>query len=164
MKEHLSKAYLHLLASAAGLDLGDWGNDYDGVDTTIKSHVDYYPFRLQPAIDVQLKCTGQDRATRSDTIAWSLETRTIKYYGAPNRSNFAIFCVLVVAGGPGLWLTRNMDGLLAHSHMYWIRGKDLPKPGPGEKQVVHFPKANLLDSAKLLDLMEEASKWQPSFG
>lgn len=40
MREQLSKAYLHMIASSAGLDVGDWGTDYCGFDVTLSSSVD----------------------------------------------------------------------------------------------------------------------------
>ena len=161
MREHLSEAYLQMVASAAGLTIGIWGDDYDGVDTTLKSKVDYAPGSLGPKIDIQLKCTGQERAVREDTIAWQLETRTIAYLRATHRSNPALFCVLVAPDGPGLWLTHDTVGLLAHSHMYWLWGTDLPEPILSQdKQTVHLPKANLINPKSILELMEEASQWR----
>jgi hypothetical protein len=161
MREHLSEAYLHMIASAAGLTLGAWGDDYDGVDTTLKTKVDYAPALSQPKLDVQLKCSGQRSIVRRDTIAWSLETRTVAYLGAANRGTASLFCVLVAPDSPGQWLTQNLSGLLAHSHMYFLRGADLPAPKlHQETQTVHLPKSNVLNPRTILDLMEEASRWR----
>ena len=163
MRENLSEAYLAMVASAAGLTLGSWGNDYDGVDVTLKSKVDYTPGSLHPKIDIQLKCTGQERAVREETIAWALEPATVKYLRAKNRSNPGLFCVLVAPDEPGWWLSHNVDGLLAHSHMYWTWGCDLPTEKPAQKhQTVHLPKRNLINPQSLLDLMKEASAWLPT--
>ena len=161
MREHLSEAYLQMIASAAGLTVGDWGDDYDGVDTTLKTKVDYFPNKLQPKLDVQLKCTGQKKRLQTAThVSWSLERRTIEFLRASNRSDAALFCVLVAPGEPGFWLTKNLNGLLAHSHMYFLRGPDLPEPKPKQKkQTVKIPLANELNPQSLLDLMEEASRW-----
>ncbi|MDR7086861.1 hypothetical protein J2X11_001700 [Aeromicrobium panaciterrae] len=64
MKENLSKSHIQMIASAAGLDLGEWCQDYDGFDVTLSSSVDYSPARYGPKIDVQLKCTGQEAVDR----------------------------------------------------------------------------------------------------
>lgn len=161
MREQLSKAYLHMIASAAGVDLGNWNTDYDGIDVTVKSRVDYAPNTLGPKIDVQLKCTGQEKAVRDETVAWSLETKTVQYLRAPHRSNPGLFCVLHAPEGPGLWLSHDLEGLLAHSHMYWLWGSDLPEPKlDQDKQVVHLPKQNVMNPQSLLDLMEVASAWR----
>ena len=162
MKENLSKAYIHMIASAAGLDLGDWNQDYDGFDITLSSGVDYSPALYGPKLDIQLKCTGQESVVKADHISWSLETRTIDYLSRPNRSTPAAFCVLVSGAEYWEWLELDAAGLLAKSHMYWLRGQDLPAVKEGQsKQTVHLPKSNLLTPASILDLMEEASRWRP---
>lgn len=160
MRENLSRAYLNIVASAAGLTVGDWGNDYDGIDTTLKSKVDY-PKSLHPKIDIQLKCTGQEAAVHANHIAWALETKTVAYLSAEHRSNPGMFCVLVAPDSPGLWLTHDPAGLLAHSHMYWLWGKDLPAAKLDQKkQTVHLPIDNLINPKSILELMEEASTWR----
>ncbi|MEA9986071.1 DUF4365 domain-containing protein [Subtercola sp. RTI3] len=160
MKEELSKAFLHLLASATGLDVGEWGQDYDVRDVTLKSRVEY-PDLSDAGIDVQLKCTGQESVERADTIAWSLSKRTITRMTKTMRATPFLLCVLVTDADSAYWLDANVDGLLARSHMYYLWGHDLPAPiETQESQTVHIPKANVLTPARLLDLMEEASKWR----
>lgn len=162
MKEDLSIAYVHMLASACGLTVGSWSQDYDGRDATLSSSVDYYPAMYGPKIDVQLKCTGQEAIDRVGTVAWSLDTRTYDLISRRNRSNPALFCVLVVPPEAGHWLTLSPDGLLARSHMYWQWGHLLPSVKAEQKtQTVHIPKSNLLTPRVMLELMEEASTWQP---
>lgn len=162
MKEQLSEAYIHMLASAAGMTVGHWGTDYDCKDVTVSSSVDYTPDLYQPGIDVQLKCTGQQSVSKPTTIAWSLDTRAVDKMSRKNRSNPALFCVLVVPPLVGHWLHHDPQGLLARSHMYWIWGHQLPVAKlTQEHQTVHLPKTNLLTPQSLLDLMKEASKWIP---
>lgn len=161
MREHLSESYLQMIASAAGLTVGSWGNDYDGVDTTLKTKVDYSPNKLQPKLDIQLKCTGQRQLQSTTHVKWRLETRTIAYLRAANRADASVLCVLMSPGDPGFWLTKDMSGLLAHSHMYFLRGPDLPEPKlEQKKQTVKIPLANELNPKSLLVLMEEASRWR----
>jgi hypothetical protein len=163
MKEELSVAYMHMLSSATGLTLGDWSQDYDCMDVTLSSSVDYSPHLYAPKIDVQLKCTGQESVNRADTIAWSLDTRAYDKMSRLNRSNPILFCVLVAPAEAGYWLESNAQGLLARSHMYWRWGHDLPPLTQGQQsQTVHLPKANVLTPKSLIDLMEEASRWLPT--
>ncbi|WP_374206610.1 DUF4365 domain-containing protein [Microbacterium sp. KSW4-4] len=166
MKEELSKAYLHALASATGLDVGSWGQDYDVRDVTLSSSVDYASQggMYGPKIDVQLKCTGQESVAGPNTIAWSLDVRSIEKMARLNRSTPALFCVLTTNARAEQWLHHDTDGLLSRSHMYWMWGKDLPAVAPGSASVtVHIPRSNVLTPASLLELMEEASRWQPTF-
>jgi hypothetical protein len=160
MKEELSKAFLHLLASSTGLDVGVWGQDYDVRDVTLKSRVEY-PDLVDTGIDVQLKCTGQQAVDRTDTIAWSLSTYHISKMRKTMRATPFLFCVLVTDADASYWLESTIDGLLARSHMYYLWGHDLPIPiATQESQTVHLPKVNKLTPATLLELMEEASKWR----
>jgi hypothetical protein len=166
MKEELSFAYLHMLASATGLDVGTWRQDYDVRDISLRSTVDYADLTQDglsdAGIDVQLKCTGQERVDRDDTIAWSLSQRTLGKMNRTNRTTPYMLCVLVTPADAGFWLNSSVDGLLARSHMYYQWGHDLPLLIAGnESQTVHLPKANVLSPATLLELMKEASTWRP---
>ncbi|MDT9591615.1 DUF4365 domain-containing protein [Nocardioides zeae] len=162
MREEISKAYIKVLASVTGLTVGEWGQDYDCMDVTLSSGVDYSPDRYGPKIDVQLKCTGRKNATKQNTIAWSLDTRSVAKMSKLNRGTPALLCVMVTAVDYWDWVHLDQTGLLSKSHMYYLWGHDLPalKSSQGH-QTVHLPKANLLSPAKVLELMEEASKWQP---
>lgn len=162
MKEQISRAYVHMVASAAGLTLGAWGTDYDGIDVTLRSKVDFggVSGSLGAELDIQLKCTGQESVVRAETVAWSLDARTAKILRAPNRYSLGVFCVMVVPTDPGFWLYHSTDGILARSQMYWIRGQDIPSPGNNESVTVHLPKKNIFTSKNALDLMEESSKFR----
>ena len=161
MKEELSMAYVHMLASATGLDIGTWGQDYDCRDVTLQSSVEY-PDLVDASIDLQLKCTGQETVQRKNSIAWSLDKRSVAKMTRTHRATPYLFCVLVAPADPEVWLTHNADGLLARSHMYWLWGHQLPAPIPTQQhQTVHVPRVNVLTPASLLELMEEASRWRP---
>jgi len=165
MKEELSMAYVHMLSSACGLTVGTWSKDFDCRDVTLSSSVDYSPNLYGPKIDIQLKCTGQESVVRSNSVAWSLDTRAYGKMSKLNRSNPALFCVLVTDADVGLWLRHDREGLLARSHMYWHWGHDLPPiRSAQDHQVVHLGKSNILTPSTLLILMEEASEWSPSMG
>lgn len=162
MKEEVSRAYVHMVASAAGLTLSDWRTDYDGIDVTLRSKVDYSEAGgcLGPQVDIQLKCSGQERVVHENHISWSLEVRTLRYLRDPNRFSLGVFCVMIVEDDdPGLWLRHDTDGLLARSQMYWVKGEDLPEPKLNQvKQTVHVPRENLFTAGNALLLVEESSR------
>lgn len=163
LKERLSIAVVGMLASTAGLDAGEWGMDYDGRDVTLSSSHDYSPDTYGPSLDLQMKCTGQQRAMRADHVAWQLDARTTTYLAAPNRHSMAVLCVVVVPKHPGHWLDLHDEGLLAYCRPYFLRGQDLPQIPHGQTtHVVHLPFANLLTAPVLLDLMAEAARWRSS--
>lgn len=163
MKEELSRAYMNMVAGAAGLQLGTWSQDYDCMDVTISSLVDYRPDRCAPKIDAQLKCTGQVNIQRDNHIAWSIDVRTVERMSKRNRANPMLLCVLVTPAHYSDWLHLDDYGMLAKSHMYWLWGHDFPDAITGQRtQTVHLPIANRLTPASILGLMKEASKWQPT--
>ncbi|NRG40126.1 DUF4365 domain-containing protein [Rathayibacter sp. VKM Ac-2835] len=161
MKEELSKAFVHMLASAAGLDVGTWGQDFDVRDVTLKSRVPYDELE-DAGIDVQLKCTGQESVVHEEFISWKLTPTHVEKLRRTHRATPYLLCVLVTEHEVGHWLHHSVEGLLARSHMYYIWGRNLPEPVSGQdKQTIRLPKANVLTPASLLELMEEASKWRP---
>ena len=161
MKEELSMAYVHMLASATGLTLGTWSQDYDCRDASLSSSVDY-PHIVNAGIDIQLKCTGRVDIQREHEIAWSLDRRTVSKMTITRRSQPTMLCVLIAPSEAEYWLESTVDGLLAKSHMYWLWGHDMPSPVLSQDhQTVHLPRVNLLTPASLLERMEEASRWTP---
>ncbi|WP_182976880.1 DUF4365 domain-containing protein [Arthrobacter cheniae] len=161
MQEEISKAYVHMVASAAGLTLLDWKTDYAGIDVTVKSLVDYQCVGgYQPQFDLQLKCTYQDNnSAAGDTFSWSVDGPTHRKVTHPNRSVPATFAVMVIPEEPGVWLSHNKEGVLARSHMYWLRGSDFPELPAGQKsKTLTLPKTNLMTASAMLMLMKEASE------
>ncbi|MQY24441.1 DUF4365 domain-containing protein [Nocardia macrotermitis] len=143
MKEELSRAYVHMLASSCGLTVGEWSQDYDCTDVTLSSSVDYSPNMYGPSIAVQLKCSARRLMRRDEGIALALDARAYDRMSRTNRSNPALLCVLAVPVEVGRWLELGADGLLARSHMYWRWGHEFPalKDGQGSR-TVRLPRAN----------------------
>ena len=161
LKEKLSIAVIEMLASTAGLTVGQWGMDYDGRDVTLSSSHNYSPHTWGPSLDLQMKCTGQERALHDDHVAWQLDARTSRLLAAPNRQSMAALCVVVVPEHPGHWLDWSADAMLTYCRPYFLRGQDLPTLPAGQaSHVVHLPYVNLLTAPVLLDLMGEASEWR----
>lgn len=161
MQEEISKAYVHMVASAAGLTLQRWDTDYGAVDLTLKSYVDYgAPGGYQPAFDVQLKATYQDLGT-GDSFGWPINRRTHEKLTNPNRANLSCLAVLALPEEPTLWLNHDTAGLLARSHMYWLRADGFPDLRPGAESVtVTIPKGNRFGPKEALEFMEEAGhRW-----
>ncbi len=164
IKEQWSRATLDAIAAPVALDVSSWKTDYDGFDVTLRSDHDYGPTGVYgPKLDIQLKCTSQQRVLRDDHVAWQLDARTAGKLSTPNRGTMAILCVAVTPEHPGHWLEWPEGGLLAYSRTYFLRGSEIAVPGVGqESQVVHLPYANLLTPISLRSLMEEAANWVAS--
>lgn len=162
MKEELSMAYIHMLASSTGLTVGTWTKDFDCRDVTLSSSVDYSPNQYGPKIDIQLKASGREDISRPKSIAWSLDTRSYRKLSKRNRSTPSLFCVLRLPDDAGFWLRCDREGMLARSTMYWLWGHEFAPQKPNQKnQTVSIPKHNTLTPSSILELMEVASRWQP---
>lgn len=162
MKENASKALVELIAATTGLTVSGWSADYDAFDITISSSHDYEPDGdYGPKIDVQLKCTGQERAQRDDHIAWSLHRRAFDKLSRRNRANMAALCVVVVPDLPGHWLSWTEEVLMARAEPYFLLAQDFPAALPEQDtQTIHLPRANRLTPVSLQGIMETASKWR----
>ena len=136
--------------------------DYDGFDVSLKSSVDYGPSGglLGPGLDIQLKCTGQQQVVKPDHVTWSLKRKTFSLFtsliGALQRYSVSWS---FLHDAPGYWLRHDDEGLLARSHMYFLRGSDFTKATKNKHQILHLPKENLFTPGNLLMLMEESSMW-----
>ena len=161
MQEEISKAYVQMVASAAGITLQRWDTDYGAVDLTLKSLVNYpVPGGYQPSFDVQLKATYTDLGNKDD-FPWPVDRRTHEKLTAPNRNVLACLAVLSLPKEPYLWLNHDKEGLLAKSHLYWIRATDIPPLQSGAKSVsARISKLSRFGPKEMLEFMEEASrKW-----
>lgn len=162
IKEQWSRATLDAIAAPVALDISSWKTDYDGFDVTLRSDHDYGPAGVYgPKLDVQLKCTSQQRVLKDDHVAWQLDARTAGKLSAPNRGTMAILCVAVTPEHPGHWLEWPESGLLAYSRTYFLRGTEIEPLAVGQESgVVHLPYSNLLTPLSLRSLMEEAASWR----
>lgn len=159
MQEEISKAYVQMVASAAGVTLTRWDTDYGAVDLTLKSLADYgVDYGYQPQFDIQLKATFTDLGQDS-TFKWQVNRRTYEKLTHPRRSTPACLAVLSLPETPQLWLNHNVDGLLARSHMYWVKASDMTKIKDGAKSVsVKIEKSSRLGPKEVLEFMKEASQ------
>lgn len=159
MKEEISKGYIQMVASAAGLTILRWDTDYGAVDLSLKSYVDYgHLGGFQPSIELQLKATAQDLGNRDD-FAWSIDRRTHEKLTHPHRNIPAFLTVLALPEDPALWLNHDEEGILARTTMYWVRAAELPSMDQDAQSVtVRIPKSNRFGPTEVLTLMEEASR------
>ena len=153
MKEQFSLSYVHMVASAAGFSIKNHATDYDGVDITIFSSVEYETYYC-PQFELQVKCTSQRNVVRQG-IAWQMEARPFRKLTSRKRFIPAYLGVLIVPGDPGTWLEQDQERLLTRSRMYWQQATRLGEieDAAGSK-TVHLPLTNLFDVPQLRRIME----------
>lgn len=153
-KEQFSRAYVHLVASAAGFSIRSHATDVDGVDITVVSSAQYET-RYCPQFDLQLKCTSQRDIFRDEYATWRMEAGPFRRLTNPKRYIPAYLAVLVVPADPELWLDQDEDRLITASRMYWQRAADLGELREGQQtKTVYLPRSNLFDVPQLRGIMK----------
>ncbi|MDR6439100.1 hypothetical protein J2790_004275 [Paenarthrobacter nicotinovorans] len=153
MKEQLSLAVVSMVVTGAGMSTLSWSTDMDGIDTSVRSHVDY-PNVYGPTLDIQLKCTSSGWRDKGTHIEYQISRRLYEKMCNPKRHSPAVFCVTMVPEDATSWLNHDVEGLLARAHSYWQAARDFPPLGEGRESVtLKVPKANEFTPAQLLSMI-----------
>jgi len=154
MKQQFSLAFVQMVASAAGCSVKEHKTDYDGVDITIVSSMDYIK-HFGPQIELQVKCTSQQRLRTPTTMKWKLEADRFRKLTNPKSYLPRFIGVLLVPAGPSSWLSQDEGQLLTKSRLYWERASELGTIEDGrDSKIVHLPRSNILNVAQLQDIMK----------
>ena len=153
-KQQFSFAYVRMVVAAAGCSVKTHTTDYDGVDITIASSVDYATYYC-PEFELQLKCSGQQDLYRDDgTVAWPMKKKPYDKLTNPKRFCPAYLGVLVVPSDPDAWLEQDERQLVTRSRLYWAKAADLqPASEDGQSRTVCLRRSSLFDVPQLLDIM-----------
>jgi hypothetical protein len=154
MKEQFSLSYVHMVASAAGFSIKNHATDYDGVDITIFSSVEYETYYC-PQFELQVKCTSQRNVVRQG-IAWQMEARPFRKLTSRKRFIPAYLGVLIVPGDPGTWLEQDQERLLTRSRMYWQQ-----PPASGRSRTPQAARQFTCRSLICLTSLSCAASWSP---
>lgn len=160
MQQQLSLASISSVIATAGLTLGRWETDYDGVDLSIRSYAKY-PECTGSTIDVQLKCTTQASVLKQDALSWSLESSTHNRFTDPDRIELGVLVVLLVPVTYDDWLHQDERRLKAKGCMYFSSADEWDPIGDGaDSKTVHCRRSDILTSDALLQLMHKAAKFR----
>jgi Domain of unknown function (DUF4365) len=162
IESELSYAYLHAVASKAGLicKVGNRHDDNYGADALIE-YFDEIPnyWRRAVSVKVQLKATINRGAETDTHISYSF--RGIKQYdnlrtnvGEPYR----ILVVLFLPKEPIEWLRVSQDELLLKQAAYWVCLYGADKTENDTGVTIYMPKANLLTPESLIKLCQEMGR------
>ena len=124
IESELSYAYLHAVASKAGINCksGNRHDDNSGVDAI----VDFagplgHPYLTEVQINIQLKATVKEPATVGDFYSYALNG--IKRYNQLRKQESEVYRVLVVLfldTDTDKWLTCTADELILKKSAYWV--------------------------------------------
>lgn len=158
IKEQLSIAHLHAIASRAGFTCDAPGTDQQSVDLTIgsKEYIDRSSDYSCAKIDLQLKSTSS-ADLRNDTLAFRLKLKNYDDLRETKRFVPIMLVVQVLHRDPNEWLAVDEDSLLLKHCCYWYSLKGLPSIET-DQTTIHIPRSQVLSPTSLLQLMIRASR------
>lgn len=148
-KEHISRAYLHAMATRAGYTIANWNVDKDGVDATIRHR--------GLMVDIQLKCTCVPVTTKSG-YGYRLDKRTYDLLRDAARSAPGYLVLMIVPEDISEWIVLDARHLLLACHAYWARVQDRPALSGTQSTMIDLPSQNVLSVDSLRMMFVDAGK------
>ena len=166
IESELSYAYLHAVASSAGMSCspGNRHEDNNGIDATVTA---WGPFQNggyleEVTIKIQLKATIDQPADDGESLSYYL--RGLSRYNdlrSQTVSNARILVVLFLPTLENDWTKHSIDELSIRRCAYWESLRGAPASTNGAGQTVRLPKAQHFDAAALRALAARLS--HPNF-
>ena len=162
IESELSYAYLHAIASRAGLNCKI--ENRHGDNYAVDSIIDYFApipdtWRTDVTLRIQLKATtnnGVETATHFSYFFRGVEQynklRIIK--GEPHR----ILIVLLLPENEMEWLTSTTNELVMKYAAYWVCLYGAADTSNKTGETIYIPKTNLVTSENLINLCQEIGK------
>jgi hypothetical protein len=161
IESELSYAYLHAVASRAGLICEVTGRHSDdaGVDAVlrVRGRLAQDSILTQFTADVQLKATRQPPVLENDRFQYRIKRKNYDDLRSTMTGAPQLLIVLYLPDDETQWLEHDEDRLLARKCAYWGSLREAPEIDQGS-QVISIPKSNVLSVDGLRDLMTRLSK------
>lgn len=151
-KEQVSRAYVRMIAAAAGFDTYTLGVDDDSIDMGIAASGK--KSRRRPRLELQLKCTAKEIA---DVMKFPLQ---LKNYD-DLRCNCWVPRILVVVAVPKKpkdWVTETEDQLMMHRRAYWVSLAGWPETPNTDNVTVKLPPDQPFSVDELNRLMDSIDR------
>jgi hypothetical protein len=153
-KEEFSKAFIRVLAAHAGYKVTEVTVDDDSIDLRIQGYLEN-GMRRVPELDVQLKCTADDKYADKPEIIFDLKQKNYNDLCDTRKHSVPrLLFVVVVPNDLSNW-TQYADGeLLMHYSAYWhtLFGQ---KPIYKTRQRICILRTNVLNSDALKAIMNQ---------
>lgn len=158
VKEQLSIAYLHAVASRAGCSVEEIRKDRDSIDLKIcaRGLLAEDSVLTSPELAVQLKATAR-AAFDGDEIAFPLPKKNYNDLVAPSLVP-RILVLFVMPEDEAEWLTLTPESLTLRRCAYWLSLRGRP-PTPNEtSQTVRLSRARSLTHDSLRELLRKVAR------
>jgi len=160
IKEELSYAYVHAVASHAGFACDRPHKDKDSSDVTISAVGMIVPQSVMhsPKLDLQLKATAvAPTITAKDEFTFALP---VKNYDDLRRRNHVpkLLVLFVMPPDAGDWLVNDENALIARKCCYWCNLLDEPATDNDVSKTVYIPRKNIFTAGTIRCLMARVSR------
>lgn len=157
IREQLSIAYIHAVASHAGYAWEPTKIDRDGIDGRVMARgaVVANASIRSPVLGFQLKGTTTIVGS-PDPIPFPLKQKN--YDDLRGRcAEPRYLALLVMPPDPSEWLQLDADALVLRRCMHWLSLAKAPPTSNSTTTTVHIPRGNVLDVAAMRRLVEAAA-------
>lgn len=158
VKEQLSVAYLHAVASRAGFSLEEVRKDRDSIDLKVcaRGLLADNAVLTSPELAIQLKATTR-AALDGDEIAFPLPKKNYNDLVAPSLVP-RILVVFVMPEDEADWLTLTPESLTLRRCAYWLSLRGRPPTTNETSQTVHLSRARCLTHETLRELLRKVAR------
>jgi hypothetical protein len=160
IKEELSYAYIHAVASRVGFGCDRPRVDADSIDVVISAHgkVAADSILHSARLDLQLKATAVELAMNGSG-EYSFEL-PIKNYNDLKRDTLIprLLVLFAMPTDEEKWLSHDDESLITRKCAYWCNLFGLPDVTNAASKTVHVPKKNVFSPAVLAELMRKISR------
>ena len=162
IESELSYAYLHAVASAAGVACQQMARAHDnlGVDAELTLRREFTDAPLtEISIQIQLKATILPPRFNKGQASYSL--KKIRDYDQLrlHRGNMPrLLVVLFLPEDPEAWLTASPEQLLMKTAAYWVSLVGAPDSDNSTGQTIYLPESNLLSPPGLVALFMRVAR------
>ena len=160
IKEQLSYAYIHAIASKAGFSCERPAIDRDSVDAVIcaRRQLAVDSVVMSPRIEIQLKATSKPDE-KGGQYVFFLPLRAYDDLRGPTMvPRFLV--LLVLPKDKKSWVTHHEKHLISRRCAYWCSLKGAPESANSTGETVYIPKKNALSPDELKVLLVRASRRQ----
>lgn len=158
IKEQLSYAYIHAVASRAGFVFQTINLDRDSEDCRISASgkVAEDSKRTSARLELQVKATAMDKPV-GDSFDYPLKMKNYNDLRA-ERYNPILLVVYAMPPNKADWLLHTEDGLTSRQCAYWCNLRGHPDSVNAAVQRVQIPTCNHLSSESLWKIMHRVSR------
>lgn len=161
IESELSYAYLHAIASRAGIICECTGRHSDaaGIDAVlrVKGKLADDSILKQFTVDVQLKATRQVPVEQHERFSHSLDVKNYDELRSTDAAAPQLLVVLYLPEDAETWLSHAEDGLVTRRCAYWASLYGAPSTNQ-DSRTVYIPRANMLSVVQLRNLLTRYSR------